>query len=346
MIILQSEDQYSLAGLTATHQKLPVGTYIVQFSDTRGYYLVRKEDFKLPSKTYGDFAITDRWIKSYQHNSEKNLGIILSGIKGSGKTITAQKFCIDSGLPVIMLTNAWSGAAFTDFITSPVFNNCIIFIDEFEKVYPDHNDPDGNNPQKDLLSLMDGNFPTKLIFLLTVNEFHINEYLINRLNRIKYRKHYDSIEQDVMDQVIDDLLSVEYLKYRNTIYDFFDKLGMCTFDLLVNLIKEMNLFGEDALQCAKHLNLRGEARFYHVYEIVGEEEHQCASVTLSPDQTELYIERKKIDYLPKKRQNWDLYVSLGKCEIEKKNKDMFIATDIENKTTLKFVAQPRLSMLF
>lgn len=239
--------------------------YLLSFSMENGFFLIEKEDFKIPSKIYGDHSVINRWKKSYEINSEKNLGIILSGMKGTGKTITSQLFCKKMNLPVIIINSSFEGTAFVDFITNPEFGRAIIFIDEFEKVYNIDRDRD-RDKSEDLLSVMDGNFPTKLIFLLTVNEYKINPYLINRLNRIKYRKHYDSLESEVIEEVIEDMLVNK--EHKNSIYDFFDIVGMVTFDLLVNVIKEMNLFKEDALSVGKYLNLETVNTLYSISEII------------------------------------------------------------------------------
>lgn len=220
---------------------------------------MKKENFDLPPKIYGDHSIVDRWIKSYNNNREKNMGIVLSGLKGTGKTITAQMLCLKLELPVILINNDWSGVGFIDYITNPQLGKCIVFIDEFEKIYYD------KAKQKDLLSIMDGNFRTELLFLLTVNEYKLNEYLINRLNRIKYRKSYDNLEESVILDVINDLLINK--EHTDSILDCFDRLGICTFDLLVNIIKEVNLFNESAIECAKHLNLQTESSYYRVSEV-------------------------------------------------------------------------------
>lgn len=296
--IIQIGSTYSVKELTATHEKLPLGVYLTQFNDSTGeYYLVAKESFKLPNKVYGDHSIVHRWLKSWKHNSEKNLGILLSGLKGTGKTITAQKFCIEAKMPVILVDSPHGGGyakGFNNFISNPIFSNSIVFIDEFEKVY------DARDEQVELLGLLDGAFMTKLIFLLTVNNTHLNEYLNNRLNRIKYHKAYRDLEPEVVEEVIEDLLVDK--THKDSIYKFFEKINLCTFDLLVNLIKEMNLFGEDAIACGAHLNLSVQEKSYAVYELFNGSEYKCNNVTFSPGSLDgredvLYINRLSTDYL-------------------------------------------------
>jgi broad-specificity NMP kinase len=261
--IIKQGGTYTLGEGVETLDELQAGNYLLKHNMKTGYYLVEKPEFILPKKLYGDHSITSRWMKSYQVNSEKNLGIILSGIKGAGKTITCQKFCMESKMPVIIINEMFFGTDFVDFLTS--FENVIIFIDEFEKVYAKQ------EFAVDLLSLMDGNFQTKFIFLLTVNTMDINYYLINRLNRVKYRKHYDSLDSNIIDEVANDMLVNK--EHIPSIHKFFKKVGMCTFDLLINIIKEMNAFNENAIECGKYLNLQAETRTYNVMEIwpTGEE---------------------------------------------------------------------------
>lgn len=341
MSIIQQGHQLSFADITATYEKLPKGVYMLkQNQQTLEFYLVKKDGFIMPNKIYGDHSIVNRWLKSFEHNSEKNMGIILSGIKGSGKTITAQKFCLESDLPVILITEPFEGPNFIEFITNPKLGKCIIFVDEFEKVY-NTSSRDESNAQSDLLSIMDGNFPTSLVFLLTVNEFRVNEYLINRLNRIKYRKHYESLEQDVMDQVIDDMLQNK--DHRDSIYQFFDRVNICTFDLLVNIIKEMNLFNEDAISCGKHLNLEVESSYYNVFEIIGDQQHPCRDIHMSPEDEEIEVERISTDYVPYKTPYTYFCLEKDTYKKTKLSDGSFIIEDIcpdgngdKNKKLLKF----------
>jgi SpoVK/Ycf46/Vps4 family AAA+-type ATPase len=291
-IVSQSGRTFTVSDLGLTHPTLPKGVYILRFDQKIGFFLEQKEDFQLPSKIYGDHSIVNRWQTSWKANSEKNMGILLSGIKGSGKTITAQKFCIESELPVILITEAWQGDNFVDFITNPTLGEFILFVDEFEKVYSKKDD------QQSLLSIMDGAFPTKIIFLLTVNTDNLNEYLFNRLNRIKYLKTYSNLDYDLMEEVIQDLLINK--DHVDSVHQFFSIVGIRTFDLLVNLIKEMNLFNEDAIECGKHLNIRIEQKLYQFFEILSDgTEIPFAGVDyFSLAMREVEIRREKVSHLP------------------------------------------------
>lgn len=296
MSFIQNSNEFNVADVTATHEKLPKGNYILRYDQRKGFYLTKTMDFKLPSKLYGDHSIVNRWKSSWENNTNKNMGIILSGTKGTGKTITAQKFCIEANLPVITINEAFAGSDFIEFITNPVLGECIIFIDEFEKVYPRYS---GKVDASDLLSIMDGNYSTRLVFLFTVNEFDISDYLVNRLSRIKYRKDYVNMTDDEMQEVINDMLVNK--SHTESIYDFFDAVGIRTYDLLTNLIKEMNLFKEDAISVGAHLNLQPSPKRYAVFELHDGNEYSCYECEYKAKSDIIRIDRKSLKYLADKR---------------------------------------------
>ena len=60
MSFIQNTDKFSLVNVTATHDILPVGVYILKYTPEDGFFLARKEDFVLPKKIYGDQSIIQR----------------------------------------------------------------------------------------------------------------------------------------------------------------------------------------------------------------------------------------------------------------------------------------------
>jgi hypothetical protein len=363
-MIIQSGITYRVGDITNTFTQLPPGNYLLD-ADQKGFFLVKKEPFTLPKRVYGDHSIIERWKKSYENNSEKNLGILLSGVKGSGKTITAQKFCMEMNMPVILITQPFGGPLFTDFLTR--LGRVIVFVDEFEKIYKEKPGEDGHSPT-DLLSLMDGNYQTRNIFLLTVNAMSINEYLVNRLGRIKYRKHYNSLSSDVVNDVIDNLLVNK--AFGPSIHEFFEKVGTCTFDLLVNLIKEINLFDEDAISCGKHLNLQSEPRWYDVFEVFEGKDYPCYNTQIKHGNSHVRIQRKDTKYITKehalkyyKGNNMfeddeeededempyvpnDIMLVVSDCKMEKISDGIFTLENEERGYKFKFVLESSDKFLF
>lgn len=84
-------------------ESLPVGIYSISLTMT-GYHLDKYADkFVFPYKMYGlqeDFI--DHVIKTY-NNTEGNLGIMFTGTKGTGKTVTAKELANKLNLPVIIV---------------------------------------------------------------------------------------------------------------------------------------------------------------------------------------------------------------------------------------------------
>ena len=101
-------DMYTIGGEpNMIDGPLPRGVYNLSFHPKIGYYLKRTQDFSLPPKVYGDLSIADRYLKTYNHRT-RNTGVLLTGQKGSGKTILAKYLAIKSGLPVICINDAFN----------------------------------------------------------------------------------------------------------------------------------------------------------------------------------------------------------------------------------------------
>lgn len=241
-----------------TADVLPKGTYYVRRNPQIGYYLEQIEDFKLPNKIYGSTEVINRWLTSY-HANQRNTGIILTGIKGSGKTLLSKKCAIDSGLPVIIIDKPYNDADFISFITNPELGDICIFIDEFEKVYNER------GSENAILTILDGAFNTHNLFIFTCNLMHTNEYLTNRPSRIRYRSHFESLPEDIINDVIEDLL--QHKEHADSIRTVLSAIGVVTFDLLITLIKEVDLFNEPANVIAPYLNIVAENIQVDVVEI-------------------------------------------------------------------------------
>lgn len=240
------------------HENLPLGVYQLTKRLDGEYDLIKIKDLSLPNKLYGDLSIVDKWIKSL-NTFDKNLGILLSGLKGSGKTIYAKKFCIDSKRPVILINEPISGEGFNRILSAKELNGSVIFIDEYEKIY---NDRDKENL---LLSILDGQVDNHLAFVLTVNESSlVSSNIINRPGRIKYLKSFGSLDFDTIDQVIQDRLDNQ--KHKDDLVSSLKKLDFITYDILNTIIDEINIFDEPASICCKNLNLSREDVYVKVFE--------------------------------------------------------------------------------
>lgn len=176
------------------------------------------------------------WNSDYFRHTNKNLGIIFNGLKGTGKTIAAKILCNDFNLPVIIIPKYFDGLQ--DFIQSLEFN-CIVFIDEAEKVFFGGEDIEASSA---LLRMIDGVYNnSKKLFILTTNDLSINENLIDRPSRIRYIKEFTGVTKEAINQIISDKLLDTDL--RSKVLEEINSLKFTTIDIIENIISEYNIHG-------------------------------------------------------------------------------------------------------
>ena len=82
-----------------------------------------------------DFSLKDVMTTTTSFKGRKgNLGILLEGLKGTGKSLQAKHLCKNAGLPVILFTADWHGPTLEKFLAR-IKQSAILFFDEFEKIY-------------------------------------------------------------------------------------------------------------------------------------------------------------------------------------------------------------------
>lgn len=267
---------------TSESKSIKSVVYSLEHDPKLGFYLKEVADnFKFDFKVYGlEREFIDRFVKTWRH-SKGNLGALLNGVKGTGKTVTAEILANELKQPVIMIGRNYTGlpSFFAD-----VHQDVTVLIDEFEKVFKDNideevegaYDEDGNYAPRvkssagtSLLSLMDGVYKTtyRRAFLLTTNEKHIDENLLNRPGRIRYLRNFSDLSAKVVEEIIDDCLV--HKTYKSTIIDFLKPLNLITVDIVKSVVAEVNLFNEPAAVCCKDFNVELKRQQYSVYKITG-----------------------------------------------------------------------------
>lgn len=238
MNIVESQGTYRFFNDVKIIDRLEVGNYILRYNDF-GIWLEKAHDFELPKRLYDiekDFR--KMMLKSYKAN-KSNMGVLLKGYKGQGKTVTAKQLCIESGLPVVLIDS--SVPLHIDYISflNDIRQEFVLFVDEFEKIFSRTYDSDGKyHSQESLLTLTDGALTNgyNKIFLFTTND-DVNDKFINRPSRIRFYKKYEYMNAELYTMVIDDLL--ENKAYEEDLRENLT-VGDCTTDLLISIIKEVN----------------------------------------------------------------------------------------------------------
>ncbi|MGM9721136.1 MAG: GNAT family N-acetyltransferase [Candidatus Egerieousia sp.] len=173
--------------------------------------------------------IIKTWTSDLFRESNKNLGVIFNGLKGTGKTIAAKLLCNRIGLPVIVISKPVDGML--EFIQSLHFEN-IILIDEAEKTFREEQDV--------LLKMIDGVYnDMRKLYILTTNKLSIDENLLGRPGRIRYIKEFSNLSARAVNDVIDDNLKDVSLKEE--VLKVVDSLEISTIDILKAIIDECNI---------------------------------------------------------------------------------------------------------
>jgi hypothetical protein len=186
------------------YQLIPGKVYDLRLTrDSDGPFLEETTDFTFPECYYlseDDRRFVKKTIDAYNRTDKMTTGVLLSGIKGSGKTLMAKHIAKETGLPIIVVDQNVYANEIEPFFAKTDTPCCLIF-DEIDK----------NWNTRQLLTFLDGVKPTckKLVICTCNKEKDINEYLNDRCSRIRYKKIFDCLDKEaairVISSVIDDM---------------------------------------------------------------------------------------------------------------------------------------------
>lgn len=229
-----------------------------------------------PSKLYGDVeSVTSRIITAYEAK-QTCMGVLLSGIKGAGKTLTCEHLCqemLKKGYPIAYIKVPIDPVLLQHFVER--LDTPVVFVlDEFEKTYrktygSNNNDRDDRPTQSGFLTILN-NDKIKHLFVLICNEtIGVNEYLLNRPGRIRYHFKYMSMSDEAVRQYCGDKLDNK--TYIPSIIKVKGLISNFTFDILKAIVEESNIFKEDPIKNIDALNItrtNTDARYYfHAFEL-------------------------------------------------------------------------------
>lgn len=243
---------------TVSHPEgLPKGIYEVKLSLT-GFYLSKiAESFTFDYKLYGlNQKFIDYVLKTYK-NTTGNLGILLDGIKGTGKTVVAKELCNHLQLPVILVQSMGdSNDKLIKYLSTSIDFDCIFFFDEYEKEFKD---------SSDVLSFMDGTYNSiyRKVFLLTTNELSIDSNLLGRPSRIRYKKSFGNLSEEITREILDDIL--EDKTAIEKVIELTHSMNIITIDLIKAIATEINIHGVESLPDIKETFNIEFSKFTYLY---------------------------------------------------------------------------------
>ena len=248
------------------YDELPAQSYVVRFSDRRGFYLERYNDMIVKEpKVYGVHNEKVNKVMNMFEKQDRNLGVILSGDKGIGKSLFAKMLAnaaIHSNIPMIVVDRYVPGiASYIEDIEQEV----MVLFDEFDKTFGEVKSKDGEaSPQANLLSLFDGLSAGKKLFVVTCNDLgKLNEYLINRPGRFHYHFRFEYPSADEIRSYLQDKLESQYYPEIGNVVSFSNKISL-NYDCLRAIATELNT-GLPFADAIKDLNIvNTENHLYNV----------------------------------------------------------------------------------
>lgn len=234
-----------MQGPIISYNEIPVGVYKISMSK-QGFYLEYvMSEFVFDYKIYGlqeDFI--NHVIKTYNEAQTGNLGILLNGTKGTGKTVAAKMIANRLHLPVIIVQNMGQemNLQMMDYLSTEINFDCVFIFDEYEKTF---------DKDTTILSFMDGvyNSESRKVFLLTTNTLSIDRNLIGRPSRILYLKKFGNLEIEAASEFLDDTLNNK--EYKQEVLEFINLLSISTIDILKSVVKEINIHGIEEFRKSK-----------------------------------------------------------------------------------------------
>lgn len=234
-----------------TYERIPVGTYTICFAKNIGFYLTTRNDMVVEEKIYGCHPEKARKVLSAFGDFHRSLGVIMSGAKGIGKSVSAKLIAAEAlkaGMPVIVCDQYIPGIA--SFIES-IEQEVMILFDEFDKAFAKTDD---ENPQASMLSLFDGTAVGKKLYVVTCNYLNgLNDYLVNRPGRFHYHFRFDYPDSDGIREYLGDKLTEAGRKQIEDVVSFSKKVDL-NYDCLRSIAFEINR-GSTFAEAVKDLNI-------------------------------------------------------------------------------------------
>ena len=282
---------------TVSHPEgLPKGIYEVKLS-IAGFYLSKiAEACTFDYKLYGlNKKFIDYVLKTYE-NTTGNLGVLLDGIKGTGKTVVAKELCNRLQLPVILVQSMGSDTndKLIKYLSTAIDFDCIFFFDEYEKEFKD---------SSDVLSFMDGTYNSiyRKIFLLTTNELNVDPNLLGRPSRIRYKKSFGNLSEEVTREILNDIL--EDKTAIEKVIELTHSMNIITIDLIKAIATEINIHGAEALPDIKETFNIEFSKFSYLYKVIQVRHY---NVEFTPENIKNLLQTYR-NYKELRKRDWEEY---------------------------------------
>jgi hypothetical protein len=254
MKFLKNGDAWSLTpdGRMDVRDRLPAGNYTVCRNPLSGeYFLEETAAFTLPPKLYGKTERhAERILSTFKRRAPgAQIGVCLSGTKGSGKTLLAKHIAKTSELPVIIVNTPFSDERFMRTMQG-IEQEAVIIFDEFEKLYD-------SDAQESILTLFDGVFTArnKVMVITCNNKYAVQSFFHNRPSRLRYSIAFEGLGAEFIREYCEDVLK-DCHSYLDKIINLAVLCDEFNFDMLQTLVDELNRYGGEFEDAVEILNVK------------------------------------------------------------------------------------------
>lgn len=264
--ILKLDSQFSIIDGEGVQimDSLPPGIYELKAAQMRGFWFETMELSAYTGKVYGSHAqMAEKVIRKYAGTCGRNLGVLLSGEKGTGKSLFVKNLAIrlSKELPVIVVKKNLGPGMLS--VLADVKGRAVLVFDEFEKMFRKNDESPSKEgdirEQETMLAFFDGvDAHQEKLMLLTVNStYDLSRYLIGRPGRIYYHFRMNVPQVgEIASYLADNLNPSLGLNLK----DIADRLAgrSVSWDCLSAVVSELNS-GETLESSLKDLNISSES---------------------------------------------------------------------------------------
>lgn len=250
--------------VTKSHDVLPSGFYKFVLTPF-GFHITQLDNdyLKPEKKLYGStHKRAERILNTFKERN-RSTGVLLSGSKGTGKTLLMRTVGIEAvkaNLPVFIIDDSYYDSSFMEYIEQ-ISQPVVFLFDEYEKMY------DSDEAQNGMLRIFDGVSNVNILSVLAVNNYP-SEYLIDRPGRMFYHFKYGTLEEQfVREYAVDNLTNQSNV---NGLVAVSKMYGVFSFDILKAYVEEMNRYDETARQVKEVINAESVelcvSRYVRIYQ--------------------------------------------------------------------------------
>ena len=244
---------------------VPAGYYRIAVSQELGFYLTEVDPLQVAEKVYGNLLEhLPRIEAAFNEITDKPMSVMLEGLKGSGKSLLmktlAKRFVENEGGIVLMCNSPFTGDAYFEFLQK-ISQKKIVLMDEFDKVYVE------KDARNNILTLLDGNFASHTMFIITMNAGLASgnfEFFHNRPGRVMFNIKFRGVPLDAIQAYAED-----HLTNKDKVADvvtFVKRFTDFNMDMLGKLINEINYCPHLSLeQISVYLNVKPDLSLDDVF---------------------------------------------------------------------------------